>query len=282
MNGLPFERLPGDTPQDILRGNMQSAQKQVADQYNQQLKTLRETPMADKDFAQQYNKLAKSFQADVQKASQPFIQKSQQLQTIQNLIRQGHITAEKGAEAGWRVSLPQETERAMFPSAEGRPPAPFSPGQLKTYGELAAEFVGAAEKTEPVARWWRIGPFGRYKKPTKESLIRQYVGWQEQIGYANLPPVRQQQADIQWDDYVRGQDIEEWDPRDPEVMALRSKGRLTRAVARNVTPVGRTIIRAKETARERITPNIARQFLSEAGGDKDRARQIARSRGYSF
>jgi len=282
MPGLPFERLPSDTPQSTLRIDLQSAQKQVADQYNQRLQTIRRTPMSDRDFAMQYNKLAASFQTDMQKVTQPFQQREQQLQTIQRLVRQGHITADRGNEALWRTVLPQETERAMFAPAGARPATPFSPTQLKSYGESAAEFVEAAEKTIPTERWYRFGPIGRYKRPTKDALTKQYTGWQEYIGYQNLSPVRQRQADIQWDDYVKGQGIEEWDPEDPQIKALRSKGRLTRAMAPNVTPVARTIIQAKETGGRRLTLQMAQQFVDEAGGDRNRARQIARSRGYIF
>lgn len=280
MNGLPFQRLPKDTPQDILQRNSQSAQQQISDQYNRQLQVIRKTPMSDRDFALQYNKLAGSFKNDLQRATQPFEQKNQQLQTIQRLIQQGHITPEKGNEALWRTVLPQETERAMF-AQEARPSAPLSPTQLAFYGQSVAKFVEPARVTD---RFW--GPFPRsylkWHKFPKEQLIKQYAGWQEAIGYENLSPVRQRQVDIQWDDYVKGQGIKEWDPKDPQIKALRSKGKLTRAMAPNITPVARTIIQAKRVEAKRLTRDMARQFITEAGGDKDRARQIARSRGYTF
>ena len=283
MPGLSFEKLPADTPQTTLQRNLQSAQQQIAGQYNQRLQTIRRTPMSDRDFSLQYNKLTQSFQTDMQKITQPFQQREQQLQTIQRLVQQGHITADRGNEALWRTVLPQETERAMFAPAGGKPPAPFSPTQLTSYGESAAEFVEAAEKTVPVEKWYRFGPIGRYERPAKDALTKQYAGWQEYIGYQNLSPVRQRQADIQWDDYIKGKDIEEWDPKDPQIKALRSKGRLTRAMAPTMTPVARTLIQAKRTqGGGRLTLEMAQRFVDEAGGDREKGRQIARSRGYSF
>lgn len=283
MNGLPFQQLPGATPQDTLQRDMRLAQQQVVDLYNQQLQIVRKTRMSDENFATQYNKLAQKFQTDLQKATQPFQQKIQQMQTIQRLVQQGHITSERGKEATWRMALPGETERAMFPSIAkiAKPAAPLSPTQLKSYEESAAEFVEAAKVTD---RFWGPipKPFTRWHKFSKEQLIKQYVGWQEYIGYLNLSPVRQHQADIQWDEYIRGQEIEEWNPNDPEIRALRPKGKLTRAVAPYATPMAKTIIQAKRTGVKQLTADLARQFLTEAGGDRDRARQIARSRGYSF
>ena len=282
MAGLPFQNLPKDNPQDVLGRDLQSAQKRIADQYNMQLSRIRKTPMSDRDFANHYNKLAGSFKNDMQRISQPFQQKEQQLRTIRQLVQQGHITQDRGNEAMWRMVLPQETERAMFTrDSVSKPSAPLSPTQLASYGESAAEFVEPARETD---RFWGPipKPYTLWHKFSKENLIDQYKGWQENIGYTNLSPVRQRQVDIQWDDYVKGQGIKEWDPKDPKVRALRSKGRLATAAAPNITPMSRAIIQSKAERSKTLSNEIAQQILEEAGGDNEKARQIARSRGYSL
>ena len=96
MAGLPFQNLPKDNPQDVLGRDLQSAQKRIADQYNMQLSRIRKTPMSDRDFANHYNKLAGSFKNDMQRRSQPFQQKEQQIRTVRQLVQQGHITQDKG------------------------------------------------------------------------------------------------------------------------------------------------------------------------------------------
>lgn len=281
MAGLQFQNLPKGTPQDVLQRDLQSAQKQIADNYNARLSRIRKTPMSDRDFATHYNKLAGSFKDDMRKIGQPFQQKEQQMRTVRQLVQQGHITQEKGDEAVWRMVLPQETERAMFARDTTSKTSPLSPTQLASYGKSAAEFVEPARETD---RFWGPipKPYMLWHKFSKDNLIDQYKGWQENIGYANLSPVRQRQVDIQWDDYIKGQGIEEWNPKDPKVRALRSKGRLAKAAAPSITPMSRAIVQSKAERSKTLSDEIAQQILEEAGGDNEKARQIAYSRGYSF
>lgn len=300
MPGLPYAQLPGGTqyrqatmrftpnvqtgPFDII----QDRKNQLWETYSNLERDLRNTPMVDQEFTKQVNTLQQSYAAEFEQ-----LRKTEaQMQMVQEMMDRGQLSPQAGMEAMTRMALPPEISRAIPRGQTGKPDTPMSVASLTAprFTETIGEFAEEAR----VKSFWKPKRFERFDK---DKLIKQYLAWREFTGYDNLAPVRQRQMDIAWDDemYVIG--AEEWDPKSPNIKQLRAYGRLQRAAAsrqngqRPPSTLSEDIVnrlRLQQPAQDtrpkqkQLDRDTAMAILKETGGDKEKARQIAKDRGYKL
>ncbi len=262
MAGLPYESLPAQRrdPTSILKSYQDKEYDYLKSQYSNEAKALEQATMTDIDFKQRVNELNTKYTGLVNKFKLKSQQESQQLQQVQSLVSQGNISEVAGREAMWRMVLPQETEKAMFPAQEAQQ-TPYSMAQLMgAVSESITEHADAAG-SDP-AFWTRRSK----EQNTRPGLLRAYAGWRELISYNQLNPVRQNQLDLMWDDYMKSDDrFDEWwvddKKRKPisEVSASRPAGKIGRAMrnringsadylATQTTPLGASVRRQVPSA----------------------------------
>jgi len=147
-----------------------------------------------------------------------------------------------------------------------------------------------------------------------DNLLTGYMGWKEFIGYDTYNPVIRGQLDRAWDMYMRANNYSEWKRAKGALRMVRSAGTGARAMkqralgssplawaiakktgVRNM-PVFRgwgssniALANLPATPRQAVTtgPKLldretAKRLLDEAGGDKNKARELAKQRGYRF
>ncbi len=260
MTGLPYQVLPAQQrdPSTMLKSRQEEEFKHMRSQYDNEARALGRTPMSDSDFNQRMNQLNTKHAGLIEKFKFNSQQQTQQLEQIRVLVQQGNINPAAGREASWRLVLPQETERAMFPAQRAQAqPQPFSVAQMRgAITDSIHEFADEAE-SDP-AFWIRRSR----EQKTVPGLIRAYTGWRELISYDNLNPVRQNQLDMQWDAAMRDDDrFEKWFSDDKkrrplsQVSAMRATGRIGDAMKKRVlgslsataSPIGVSIQKQKSS-----------------------------------
>lgn len=278
MPGLPFRELPAtrQDPLAIIQGRYKDTQRYVRSQYANEVKNLESQVLTDVDFQTQLNQLNSKYQGIINQETHKINQQLEQLQTVQTLVKQGLITPDAGQRAAWRMTLPSEAEQAMFPVApKGR--VPFTPAGLRGYREFITPFAEAAK----TSGWGLTG----YKRE-QSDLIRQYLAAREQAGYDDptWTPTQKRQFDTEWDDLMASDRDYKWNPEAPEIKSLRAVGKLQRAVAENITPLGASVRKKvmfkpryglpggppsteiKPKARYARNPNTGEQIVSYDGG----------------
>jgi len=258
MAGLDYQQLPAQQqdPSAILKSSQEEEYEHMRSQYDNEARALGQTPMSNNDFNQRMNQLNTKHAGFIKKFKFVSQQQTQQLEQISTLVQQGNINPDAGKEAAWRLVLPQETERAMFPT-QGAQAQPFSMSQMRgAISDSILEFAEGAADT-PGLEW------GDPKKQVG-SLMDQYLSWRELISYDNLNPVRQNQLDMQWDAAMRdGEDdkFEKWFADDKkrkpiaQVSAIRPAGRIGDAMKKRVmgslhsttSPIGMSVKKQKDS-----------------------------------
>lgn len=240
MRGLPFQNLPAQQdPESILQDRYKQTMQYNRSQYDVELNSLKQAQLSDKDFHAGINKLNARHQQIINQENYKADQQLQQVKRVKALINSNQISPDAGQEAIWRLVLPQETERAMFPTTERA--QPFSIAQLSSKAVLGSisELAEAAPTTH---EFWT----SREKEPkTKQGIINQYSQWRELIQYDALNPLRQRQLDMQWDAYMMGDErYDKWwlnkKERQPivEIKALRTPGKMGKLMQSRITGVG--------------------------------------------
>lgn len=312
-----------DTPYSIL----DNQQRQLQDFYESQEQQLRMRRLPKARHNAEIANMQSGYEAQKFRITS--------MRTQLDNIRESDIDPTLRDEAMWKLVVPPEHAAAMFPTVK-KPTerVPISPPGLVSHKELIQQF---AEAAEPVKEWFTRE---KLEPRTQENLIKQYVGWRETIGYTNYTPGQQRQLDIQWDDLMADRPKYKWDPKSPNIRALRTYGgRITGIAAKKISPLAKSIQTSKvpvgvayRTAAEaaeatlatrEISPlttpietgkpsvpsraeqrrwalgkfihplrsgpmpesrildtDTAGRILREAGGDKEKARQIAKRRGY--
>jgi hypothetical protein len=208
--------VPTLTPTLLLQDNLNQLREQV------KAKAAR-IPKTDPAT---YNKQIGQLQSEFDKQHKKILELGTQFDQIDKLAQSGLIPRENADEAMWRMLVPTEVAKAMFPkTSETGSQAPLSPGTLE--GKALNEGIGSFTNAAPIQGNWN--PFVvNYRK--QEDLIGKYKEWQDYIGYHSRPDVQQRQLDIQWDSAMKGDSTNKWNPKDPEIAALRSKGPIGQAV----------------------------------------------------
>ena len=265
MPTLEFEKLPAErqNPVDVLRAEYSKTSQFLKSQYADEARTLEKQTLSDAEFRKQAEKLNAKYKNLMDRRRFQAEQQMQQFKSIKSLVNAGQISSDAGNEAMWRMALPEETERAMFPKeqAEGQP---YSLQQLtgESITESIRTYAGAAPD-KPGLEW---GP----PKKTKEGLVSQYLTLRSLASYDTLSIIRQRQFDMQWDAMMKSDEkYNTWwlnkEKRQPipEIRAMRSTGRIGKAMreritgTRNVSPLGRSVAASKKPGMARLAWDVA-------------------------
>ncbi len=229
--------MPGLQFQDLPAAQTQKIRETLTAQWQIEADALSKSWFSDRGkFETAKAKLnAKYKQMELQEFTQ-LQQQFEEQQRVQTLIRQPRERT-RGQEAQLRMELGPEAERLVFPVEKSRD-RPFSPGQLISYIEFMEPFI----KRTKTSGWGITG----YKRE-QQDLVKQYLAARDQAGYDDprWTPKQKRQFDTDWD-YLMTTDRDfEWDPEAPEIKSLRAVGRLTRAVVKNITPLGASVAKKK-------------------------------------
>lgn len=258
MPGLPYKSLPAErqTPGRILQERYGRFEQHLRSQSNREIGNLKNQRLPAAQAQQQLNKIVKKYRGVVDQERYKLGQQTQQLEHIQSLVSAGNITQEAGNRAAWNMVMPREVAEAIQPERQTSG-TPFAVGSLQSTAML-----GSIKSHADAAPDIRGLEWGRPRKK-KEDLVIQYQRWRDYVGYESLNPTKQNQLDIQWDAYMRGNEAyEQWwsdkkDKRTPavEIQALRPGGRIAGAMRKRISgtpivpgisPIGRALI-AKPT-----------------------------------
>lgn len=302
--GLPFQNLPAtQNPKQILTNQSKKTQDYIQSQQQRELDIFRKTRFPNRNEAiNQLNQLNSKYQGLLDQEKFKSDQQFGQLKQIQSLVDAGQIDPDAGQEAMWRLVLPLETERVMFPKPVDM--TPFSITQLKSQA-FQVPLLEAADTAEEI-RGFEWGP----PKKTQQGLLDQYQLWRESIEYENRGLIKQQQLDREWDMAMRSEKkFSNWwmDEKQrkpiPEVQALRSTGKIAQAMRSRMvetpmgggvtTPFDQSMLDIKPKTKElpgpttvskgqKLDEETARWILNQVGGDKVKARQMAIQMGYSL
>jgi len=316
MPALEFEQLPAGAT------NIEGQQSQTIDpiqgiknQYNSDKIKL------ESEYKRDRSAMAKEIMTNVQwnnrlaKLNLKYQTKLDELTAATNkqvsYIQQIHkVAVDKrlGEEQALRAYLKPEAEAARFPKPETMP-QPYSASRIKSEQQLMGSMLEAVK--EPgyirggVALMKGMLPFIPYKKATvdKDELITTYKNWQEQTQYHFKHPLHKAQLDRAWDMYMKSdpkyanwftyfKDKFTHGPPIYEVRTLRSRGPGTTAIQQRMmgTPLGSSVSAHVKHPLQRIkldfsSPEhrrIANEILEEANKDKNKAREIARQKGYDL
>ncbi len=232
---IGFDQLPAnENPYAILQGQFKQAGGAMTSDFSKRRNDLQRMTLTDQDYGNRSKQLDSEYESVRQDMRSKMKLAEGQLNSLRQMIDSGRISPEAGYEAMMRMVVPQETAAAMFPRGGGAD-KPLGIGTLmgRSLSMSIGEFAGAAEDL-------RGFEWGEPRK-SKDSLTVQYLQWREQIGYDQLNPVQQNQLDMQWDIYMKGEAFENWwadkDKRSPvtEVKMLRAKGDLSKQMAGRVS-----------------------------------------------
>lgn len=310
MPGLPFTQLPATKPKEspftIVDNQLMDLRKTTQQAENR----LRRVPMSNQQYAGEILQLQGQYDAGRNKILG--IKKNMAL--VKSLIDQGSITPEAGEEAMWKLALPDDVQRAMFQKPEkpvdlGTPiplDTPDAPGVRTKLLNTMSQYSDPAVIQEGAAKWFAS------RKPVQGALINQYAKFRNEIGYKALSPIVQKQIDDMWDSLQSDRKLEnpewDWDPTSREVKTMRPYGPLQEAMSDRISPLARSVSKEKpEGTLSKVLKTVAASnfspvgvgglttkqkkildrttaidILREVDGDKEKARELARSRGYGI
>lgn len=209
--------MPTLTPQMVLQEQYRKLQSETK---------AKEAALPKSDpeaYAQQIAVLQKDF--DTRKAK--IFSQGEQFDQIDMMVQAGLMDPQVADSVKWRMVLPADIAKNMVqPEPQG---TPMAPGTL-TSKPMSESITGHAQAATMEKPW-----FSRNYYP-QDELIKQYQSWREFVGYDARPPVQQQQLDYQWDAMLAGDKKYKWNPKSPEVAALRAKGPIAKAAAAQVMP----------------------------------------------
>lgn len=218
-------------------------------------------------------------------------EKARKIRETRHLVDIGLLDPMEGELSVWRMALPKEVADSLPQlRAEAKPGAPLLPKTLESVRPSMSEFAEAAPSKGQF--------FTRSKNEprTQADLLTQYEAWRQFIGYDGRNLTQQKQLDMEWDAVMKARPKWQWDPASEEVSSRRATGALSKAfVGRSGSTPGawaKANPLASQIRREvdqklapkttPLTKEVAAQLLKEAGGDKNKARQLAKDRGYTL
>lgn len=274
----PQRPSPGIDPAQGIKRKHDEARTQLGSDYKRDRAAMAQEYMTPVQWNNKLAKLNLKYQTQLDELGKAT---KGQLDYIQQ-IHQTAVNKQVAEEQALRAYLPPEAEKAAFPTVAAEP-KPFTPTQVVS---LAKNIQATAEKAiqEP---WYKLGA-----EKTRKSLVDQYLATVEMLRVSDpraFGPARQEQFNTIWNRVMStDKNFANWfDKKGNPPLEMRmaiARGPGTRAIRKRATgtPIGISVAGSVKQAKQPITPNIAQQILQEAGGDKERARQIARQRGYRF
>ncbi len=286
--------IMSDTPYDVLNNNM----TQLKQYYRSQVEELKRR----RPSKEQWNSTIAGWKSDFGQQKFRIDSLRTQLDDIQSTVKDQTLANE----AMWRLVVPPEQAAAMFPkpvTVKEEPRGRFTPGEFKTYKDEFARQIGTAVKG---------GLWGFSTDVDTDKLKELYFSNREVLGYDNQMNTDEKKAfDRAWDvgalqagkkfnaAWINSKNT------DPDLFASRTyDNRMLDVAAKKVSPLAASIRKQRKTwgwptltkpgYRDRTGEGVqssgpktldketARVLLSEVGGDKDKARELARQRGYQF
>lgn len=251
MPGLKFKELP-NSPYSVVQSKFNDVKYLLGKQFQQDQNALQSQYLTDKQYKAKDAELNAYYNNLLNAQSVEFKSRIGELNRIKSMVGEGQMEAQAGFQAGWKMVLPHETYSARFPKqTKVTDVRPMSSAAIKSADALMSEFIEGAEDK-------RGFEFGKPYK-TKAGMISQYIDWRAQIDYDELASSgHQNQLDARWDALMRGdRRFRDWfsdeGKKKPvaEVVSLRSRGRLGRAMSKKllpdssrqikVTPIGKSI-----------------------------------------
>jgi hypothetical protein len=203
-----------------------------------------------------------------------------ELEGLKGSVSRGEMSEQGAYQAGWKMVLPSEIYQARFPAlskeAGGAQARPMSAAAIRSAGDMMGEFIKGAEEK-------RGFEWGKPKR-TQTSMVEKYMDWRSQSGYDQLDPMHQRQLDLRWDAIMRSDKVyRDWfsdkGKKKPiaEIMSLRSKGKIGRAMSKkfvprqfstgrpgSVTPIGGSFIKTMDQKAKRHLPATDTNVPSKA------------------
>lgn len=243
MPGLKFKELP-NSPYAVVQSKFNDVKYLLGKQFQQDQRALQSQYLTDNQYKAKDAELNAYYNNLLNTQSVEFKSRIGELNRIKSMVGEGQMEAQAGFQAGWKMVLPHETYSARFPKqAKAADVKPMSSAAIRSADFMMDEFIEGAEEK----RGWEWGKPYR----TKAGLIEQYIGWRAQIGYDEIDnPTVQNQLDLRWDAKMRGdKKYRDWfsdeGKKKPvaEVVSLRSRGRLGRAVSKKLLPDSSRVIK---------------------------------------
>jgi hypothetical protein len=259
MPTLEFNQLPanqGDDPFVILDQQM----SQLKNNTRQQEMNIRRFTTDKNAYVNRIYQL----QNDYDEKRQGILSMRKDLERVQSLVSQGAISSDEGKKAMWRMVLPQETSRAMFPTKE-IPAIPAS--------QLSTEVQPRAEKYSNEAKGWG--------KKEQVDLIPKYQEFRDNVAlvfgspsYDALSPIEKRQIDAQWD-LTQKSLKNKWDPESASIKSLRAEGTLTKAAAKLISPMAASVQKeAKKNPTLKFSPEEIFMYGESGLKERELAKQI--------
>jgi hypothetical protein len=188
-----------------------------------------------------YAKHIQGLQKEFDKRKAEIFSQGEQFDQVDMMVQAGLMDPQAADETKWRMVLPTDIAKNMVhPGAQG---TPMSPGSLTNKAMVGSigQFSQAAPE-QAVGKFFSTSPIQNLKDwftpnyRSQSDLVKQYRAWRDFVGYEVRPPVQQRQLDIQWDDMLAADKKNKWNPKSPEISALRAKGSISRAAAAQVMP----------------------------------------------
>jgi hypothetical protein len=229
---------------------------------------------------EQHNKILAGMQADYDAEKYKLSDIRTQLDGIQSAIESGVVDPALGQQTQWKLAAPHMAGAFRPPAQEPR--GRMTPGEMTAFGKKFTESRDRAY----VAPWMGKNYYD------SEKLKQEYLTNRATYGYDDQMNTSEKQAfDIQWDAVMAAKPAADkvWKnllANDPDLMTSRPYGSQLLGVAgqkvtgKRVSPFAQGVNAPAET--KTLDKATAAALLQEAGGDKNKARQLAKDRGYSL
>jgi len=260
---MAAQALPGSptSPYEVIQGKYKDVKYLLGRQFEQDTRALQSQFLSDQDYQAKSVALNAHYNKLLQEQTFEHRGKIQELDRMKSSVSRGEMTDQAAYQAGWKMVLPSETYQARFPALKqerGAQARPLSAASIKSASDMMAEFISGAEEK---------GGFEWGKpKRTKASMVQKYVDWRAQTGYDQLDSIHQNQLDLRWDAIMRNDKVyRDWfsdkGKTKPvaEVVSLRSKGRLGKAISKKLVP------RQRGSGRPGSITPIGTSFVKDLG-----------------
>jgi len=228
---------------------------------------------------EQHNKILARMQADYDAEKYKLSDIRTQLDGIQSAIESGVVDLAMGQQTQWKLAAPH---MAGAFKATQEPEGRMSPGEMTAFGKKFAESRDRAY----------VAPYFSENYYDPEKLKQEYLTDRAVYGYDTQMNTDEKKAfDIQWDAVIAAKPAADkvWKDllaNDLDLMTSRTydsqllDAAARKATGKRVSPFAQGVNTPAGT--KTLDKATAAALLQEAGGDKNKARQIAKQRGYSF
>ena len=275
-------RYSPDSPEGMINQQATLMRKQIQDEFQTEWDSLRGRVSGQDQHRAQYamDELHKRFRGRMTKLNQDVEQKLSGLSQIDQLGAAGLIP--NTGEVKWRQTLGPEAETAMFPKQD-KPADPMVEfGKLDTYrNRIESRLDDFQVRPGRMGRSIRH-PFRGQRDTELEIFEPTTVGKDKKGEFrgtwrkATLDEVKEYGVLTREQKRVTA-------AQQPMMGGLMNTAVNSRRMGGAIRDQAKAYIQEKtEAGPKQLDEEAAKSIMREAGGDADKARQIARSRGYNF